>query len=165
MVHNTMPMKTIIMDHVRIERTLHRIALQVLENCYQEKQITLVGIEPRGMWVADQLHKNIEELSSMKLERITIDAENINNLDQLQALVKGKTVVLVDDVLKSGHTMMKAASALMNLEPKALLTACLVDRKHRRYPIHSDFTGLSLATTIQEHIQLIVSDSPLIYLE
>ncbi|NQV53806.1 MAG: phosphoribosyltransferase [Flavobacteriales bacterium] len=158
-------MKTIIMDDVRIERTLKRIAFQILENCYQEEEVTVIGIEPRGVWVAAQLIKNLGKISKMKVKKAAIDVDNLDELGKLSASIKGRSVVLVDDVVKSGDTMMRAASAISAQGPKVLITACLVDRKHRRFPIKSDLTGLSLATTLQEHIQLVIEPKPTIYLE
>ncbi len=158
-------MKTIIMDDVRIERTLKRIAFQILENCYQEEEVTVIGIEPRGVWVAAQLIKNIGMISKLKVKNATIDVESLDDMNKLSASIRGRSVVLVDDVVKSGDTMMRAASAISEQGPKVLITACLVDRKHRRFPIQSDLTGLSLATTLQEHIQLVIEPKPTIYLE
>jgi len=153
------------MDKVRIERTLKRIAYQILEHCYQEKEITLIGIEPRGVWVSDQLTQWIKEISPMKVAQLKFNSERPEDVESMDAMIKGRCVILVDDVIKSGLTMMQAASAITAHQPRYLITASLVDRKHRRFPIQCDFTGLSLATTIQEHIQLVIEPNPVIYLE
>ncbi|MEQ9186676.1 MAG: phosphoribosyltransferase family protein [Cryomorphaceae bacterium] len=158
-------MQTIIMDDVRIERTLKRIAFQILENCYQEEEITIIGIQPRGVWVAQQLIKNIGKISKLKVKKASINVDDLGDFASLKSSISGRSVVLVDDVVKSGHTMMQAASAISNYEPAFLMTACLVDRKHRRFPVQSDFTGLSLATTLQEHIRLVIDPKPTIFLE
>ena len=158
-------MKTIILDHTRIERTIKRIAIQIVEQCHEQEVVTLIGVKPRGVWVAEQIQSALNEISEFKVDFGSIDIADLSALDGLSSLVEGKSVILVDDVIKSGETMMIAASAIVNLKPQLLITACLVDRKHRRFPIQSDFTGLTLATTMQEHIQLVIKPKPTIYLE
>ncbi|HAQ70808.1 MAG TPA: hypothetical protein DCR48_07525 [Flavobacteriales bacterium] len=158
-------MKTIILDHTRIERTVKRIAFQILEHCHEDTEITLIGVKPRGVWVAKQIESALSEISEFKVSFGEIEVENLGDLNSLESIITGKSIILIDDVIKSGETMMIAASAIVNLKPKLLITACLVDRKHRRFPIQSDFTGLSLATTIQEHIRLVIDPVPTIYLE
>lgn len=158
-------MKTVIMDDVRIQRTMKRIAFQILEHCYQEKEITIMGMEPRGVWVAEELIAHIGSISKTKITSLQINIDKLDAIAEMSKEVSGKTVILVDDVVKSGRTLMHAASSIMALEPQTLYTACLVDRKHRRYPIQSDFTGMTLATTLQEHIQLVMKPKPTVFLE
>lgn len=158
-------MKTIILDASRISRITQRIAYQVMEHCYQQDRITLIGLEPRGTWVADQVSKVLKDLAPFQVDQLSLNIDHADALEQDQALIKDRYVILVDDVIKSGNTMMQAAGAIMQYEPHYLITASLVDRKHRRYPIQSDFTGLSLATTIQEHIRLLIDPEPTIFLE
>lgn len=158
-------MKTIILDHTRIERTIKRIAFQIVEHCHHHDEITLIGVKPRGIWVAQQISAALGDIAPFKVNFGDIDIDAMTNLEALRPSIEGKNVILIDDVIKSGETMMIAASAVMSLKPQTLITACLVDRKHRRFPIQCDFTGLSLATTMQEHIQLVVNPEPTIYLE
>jgi len=158
-------MKTIILDDTRIERTIKRIAFQIVEHCHEHDAITLIGLKPRGVWVAEKIQVALNEISEFKVNFGAIDIDDLSALHGIAGSVEGQSVVLVDDVIKSGETMMIAASAIVNLKPQMLITACLVDRKHRRFPIQCDFTGLSLATTMQEHIQLMIKPKPTIYLE
>ncbi len=158
-------MKTIILDHIRIERTIKRIAFQIVEHCHEQDVITLIGVKPRGVWVAEQIQTALNEISEFNVSFGTIDIDDLSDLQSLKSIVEGHNVVLIDDVIKSGETMMITASAIVSLKPQLLITASLVDRKHRRFPIQSDFTGLTLATTLQEHIQLVIEPKPTIYLE
>lgn len=158
-------MKTVILDDAKIGRILKRIAYQVIEACHEEKALLIVGILPRGAWVAEQLKSNLDQLVRLPSEVETIDTENPDSIQRIQHKLQGTCVILVDDIINSGQTMMRAAALLMNHDVKRLITACLVDRKHRNFPIKSDFTGLSLATTMQEHLSLIVQDHPVIVLE
>lgn len=158
-------MKTTILDTTKINRILRRIAYQCVEACYDEEMILIVGVKPRGVWVAEQIANHLKDLSSIKHTIVAMEADDDQVLREHAETIKNGCVLLVDDIINSGLTMMQAAALVTAHEPRRLITACLVDRKHRRYPIHSDFTGLSLATTIQEHLSLIIEQEPIIVLE
>ncbi len=158
-------MKTIVIDAERIQKILQRIAYQIIEECHEETEIMLVGILPRGKWVAEQLDAKLAPLSNVSYQVHALDVDEPSSMEQLAPEAKGKCVVIVDDILNTGRTMMQAATWAMGADAKRMITACLVDRKHRMFPIKSDFTGLSLATTIQENLILEISDQPTIYLE
>lgn len=158
-------METTILDTTKINRIIRRIAYQCIEACYEEPSILIVGIKPRGVWVAEQISENLAELSTIPFKIIAIDTNDEHALDGYLPEITNGCVLLVDDIINSGRTMMEAASQIMAHTPRRLITACLVDRKHRRFPIHSDFTGLSLATTIREHLSLIIEKDPIIVLE
>lgn len=157
-------MKTIILDKIQIERIIMRVSYQIIERCFEEKSITIIGIKPRGIWVANTLKDSLSKISTLKIEVLAVEAEDQADFDNKLSSIENQCVVLVDDILKSGRTMMLAASRIALKSPSQLLTACLVDRKHRKFPIQSDFTGLSLATTIQEHLTLDIEGGPIIYL-
>ena len=79
--------------------------------------------------------------------------------------LKNKIVILVDDVLNSGRTLIHATQAILETEVKGLQTVCLVDRKHRKFPIRADYVGLTLSTTLQEHITVEFNENDQVYLE
>jgi len=81
------------------------------------------------------------------------------------ASLRGRTVVLVDDVLMSGRTLMYAAAHLVTVPLKRLTTVVLVDRRHRSYPIRADIVGLTLSTTTQEHISVELGRKDTVYLD
>ena len=157
-------MKTVILNPVNIERILRRIAYQVVESSDSAKEVTLVGMMPRGSWVADQLTANLNAISKLKIKRLDVDVDKLESLESERGNLEGKEVILVDDIINSGSSMMRVAGALISFNPNSLITACLVDRKHRKYPIKCDFAGLSLATTLQEHLKLEIEPEPTIYL-
>lgn len=157
-------MKTTILDKTQIERILKRIAYQIVEQCFEEKSIILVGVKPRGVWVAEQLKSSLNQISNVEVSLFFVTAEFQDDFEKESPAIENNCVILVDDILNSGTTMMLAASRLALKRPSRLLTACLVDRKHRKFPIQSDFTGMSLATTIQEHLTLDIEAGPIIYL-
>ncbi|GAB4380404.1 MAG: phosphoribosyltransferase domain-containing protein [Salibacteraceae bacterium] len=146
-------MKTIVLNSARIEKILRRIALQVVEECHDEPEVVIIGIEPRGSWVSERIAK-ILETENLNFSTHSIKVSDESGIALLKDTITGKPVILVDDILNSGYTMMKALSMIMTHNPKRILTACLVDRLHRKYPVQCDLTGLSLATTLQEHLKL-----------
>ena len=92
------------------------------------------------------------------LTEVKVDKHSQLNTDILISLnkdqLKGKVIILVDDVLNSGKTMMFALKPFLNADIKKIRTVVLIDRNHKRFPIAADFTGLSLSTTLQEHISV-----------
>mgnify|MGYP001589525554 FL=1 len=158
-------MKTVVLNPANIERILRRISYQIVESTEGDQEITLIGMMPRGAWVADQLVSHLSEISKVRVKRLDVDADDVETLSAESSAVKDKEVVLVDDIINSGVSMMRVAGAIMQFEPRCLITVSLVDRKHRKFPIKSDFTGLSLATTMQEHLRLEIKPKPTIYLQ
>ena len=158
-------MKTVVLNPANIERILRRISYQIVESTEGDLEITLIGMMPCGAWVADQLVSHLSEISKVRVKRLDVDADDVETLSAESSAVKDKEVVLVDDIINSGVSMMRVAGAIMQFEPRCLITVSLVDRKHRKFPIKSDFTGLSLATTMQEHLRLEIKPKPTIYLQ
>ena len=154
-------MKTIVLSSIQIERILTRIAYQIVEALEEENEIILVGMKPRGIWVAKNVATELSNITDISVKTQELDVQgDCNHID-----CAGKTVILFDDIVNSGKSMMKAAGMLASANTHHLITACLVDRMHRRFPIHVDFTGQSLATTLQENLSLILDESPRIILE
>lgn len=163
--------QTIILDHKQIGQKITRIAHEILENNFQEKSIVIIGIKKEGFVVATRIFKILQEISTSQIELHGIQLDKKNPLksnlsDTISPLhLKNKIVILVDDVLNSGRTLIHATQALLEAEVKGLQTVCLVDRKHRKFPIRADYVGLTLSTTLQEHITVEFSKTDLVYLE
>ncbi|MFN3876115.1 MAG: phosphoribosyltransferase family protein [Flavobacteriales bacterium] len=165
-----MPGRTAILSHEQVQRKLRRIAHQLHEEFHQEKGITLVGVAPRGALLAERLGALLEEISALKVARADLVLDKDKPLQGPVRLtiepkeLKGRVTVLVDDVLMSGRTLMHAAGHLMQAGPKRLTTVVLVDRRHRLFPIRADIAGLTLSTTLQEHISVELGREDAVYL-
>jgi pyrimidine operon attenuation protein/uracil phosphoribosyltransferase len=152
--------QTLILNSRQIKQKLVRMAHEIHEQHYKEKELILVGVQGRGIQMAKRLFDLLSEVSelSLKLEEITIQkekplSEDIQFSGELKSL-RGKSVVLIDDVLNSGKTLMYAARFLLDVDVKSLTTATLVDRYHRKFPIRADIVGLTLSTNLREHVSV-----------
>jgi pyrimidine operon attenuation protein / uracil phosphoribosyltransferase len=150
--------KTLILNSKQIEQKINRIAYEIYENNYEEKDIVIAGIAANGYLLAKRIADVLQKISKIKIQLIEISMDKENPFDSDIKLglkekeLKNRVVILVDDVLNSGKTLIFGAKLFLNAPLKRLTTAVLVDRGHNRYPIKADVVGLSLSTTLQEHI-------------
>ncbi len=160
--------KTVCMDADEIERSLTRIAHQILEANKGAKSIAVVGIVTRGDVLAKMLAEKIEAIEGVKvpLGKLDISFYRDDYLTYLSPEVhsteipfalEGKTVVLVDDVLYSGRTIRAALDALMDIgRPDAVQLAVLIDRGHRKLPIRADYVGKNVPSSSNESVRLLI---------
>lgn len=150
--------KTLILNSQQIGQKINRIAYEIYENNYDEKEIVIAGIAKNGFVLAGRIAEVLQNISKIKVQliEISLDKENPFSSDVKLKLsdkeLKNKVIILVDDVLNSGKTLIFGAKLFLNAPVKRLTTTVLVDRGHNRYPIKADVVGLSLSTTLQEHI-------------
>ncbi len=150
--------KTLILNTEEIKQKTRRIAYQVLEDNYEEKELVMIGIKPNGFEYAEQLKKEIEAIDGIKITLLELKlnkqkplSEEINvELGKLS--LDKKAVLIVDDVANTGKTLYYALKPIMEYSPRKVQAAVLVDRQHKLFPVTADFVGLSLNTTLQEHI-------------
>jgi pyrimidine operon attenuation protein / uracil phosphoribosyltransferase len=154
--------QSIILNALQIDQKIVRMAHEIHENNYKEKEIILVGIVGRGLELAERLHTVLQKIAAMqvRLEKIELNkdqplADDMKYSGQT-SLLKNKSVVLIDDVLNSGRTLIFASKYLLVTEPRSLSIATLVDRYHRRFPIRADYVGLTLSTNLKEHVSVIL---------
>ena len=162
--------RVVILDKERIAHKLRRMAYEIWERNSDETEITLVGIESGGKSVADNLGKLLKEISPLKVNilAVTINKKKpLNHALDFENDLTGCSVVLVDDVANSGKTITYSLHALLSYDLKKVMVAVLVDRKHKSFPIASDIIGLSLATTLQEHIEVEIENGEItsVYLQ
>jgi pyrimidine operon attenuation protein/uracil phosphoribosyltransferase len=150
--------KTLILDKLQLEQKLNRMAHEIYENHCDDKELVIIGIADRGYTVAKSLHKVLAKISdlSLKLVELHINKKNPNNIvtDLEEYKLSGKVVLLVDDVLNTGKTLIYGVKQILDQDIKILKTAVLVNRRHRNYPVRADYVGLTLSTTLKEHISV-----------
>ena len=151
--------RTRILSHDQIEKKIQRIAHHIHENHYRRKEIHVIGLATRGFGVAKRLAKILESISDIKIHvhQLILDKDDPLREPQFSGEVKelkGKVVVLVDDVVNSGKTLIYASRFILDNSPDTLATAALVDRIHRKFPIRTDYVGLSLSTNLKQHVSV-----------
>lgn len=163
--------RTLVLNHDTISQKIKRIAYQIYEYNYDDTDIVFVAIEHKGVILADRIKPILESVSKIKVQTINLSIDKKAPIESMKLsssgeAMKGKSVILIDDVLNSGNTLIHAASFLLSFELRKLTTVVLVDRRHRLFPIKADFVGLTLSTTLQDHISVEFSDgNDAVYLE
>jgi pyrimidine operon attenuation protein/uracil phosphoribosyltransferase len=136
-------------------KKLKRMAFEILENNFGETSFILAGIRESGTVIAETIQRLLTEIAGLQTELITVslDKKNPTTVEISRPLdFKNKVVILIDDVSNSGKTLMYAIRPFLDTAPKKIQTLVLVERSHNAYPVKPDYVGLSVATTIQEHI-------------
>ncbi len=157
--------KTLILNDEQINQKINRMAYQIYEDNYSEKEIIVVGIAKKGYLFANKLADRLDMISKSKitLVKLTIDKENpIENkgaLDMPSDILNNKVIILVDDVLNSGKALIYGVKYILDFSIKRMSTVVLVDRNYKKYPIGTHYVGLSLSTTLQNHISVEFSKS------
>ena len=165
-----MPKRTKILDKNQLQQKVNRLAWQIYERNNLESEIIVVGIHKRGVELATRISKLIRSISDIKVIEATVQLDKDNPYDSdlvfnlTETDIENKVVILVDDVLNSGKTLMHAASEFLTVPLIKLSTVVLVNRNHNRYPIKSDYEGMSLSTTLQEHINVVFGKEEGVYL-
>jgi len=152
--------KKIILTKEQIKFTTKRIAYQIYETYINEEEIVIAGIANSGYTFAQKISEALQEISPIKviLCEVRIDKQNpINPIETSldKSVYTDMSVVLVDDVLNSGGTLIYGVKHFLDVPLKKLKTAVLVDRNHKKYPVKADFKGISLSTSLLEHIQVV----------
>jgi pyrimidine operon attenuation protein/uracil phosphoribosyltransferase len=149
----------VVLNKTQIDQKINRLAHQIIEDAYGESNVLIVGICGNGKILADKLGEIIKQNSNVEIEILEVHLHKDDPLNfpitlSTESSLKSKYVVLVDDVLNSGKTMQYALVKLLSHPVKAIKTVSLVDRTHRRFPIKSDFVGLTLTTTLQDRVEM-----------
>lgn len=154
-----MSKKIAILTAEDIRQKTTRIAYQILEENFAEKKMVIIGIKDNGLLYARQLKAAIEKIEKIEIELLSLSIDKSKPLSHPVVLdnestLNGKVVVLVDDVANTGKTMFYALQPLLQYSPKKVQAVVLVDRQHKLFPVTPDFVGLSLSTTLKEHIEV-----------
>lgn len=147
--------KKYILDRAVADKKLRRMALEILENNADETELILAGIRESGSVVARCIQQLLSELSTIKTEFITITLDKKNPTEVSLSHspdFNDKVIIVIDDVANSGKTLLYALTPFLAFQPRKIQTLVLVERSHKLFPVRTDYVGLSIATTLQEHI-------------
>lgn len=151
----TVQTKNCILNKQAIDQKMKRMALEVAEQNLDEKELIIAGINGNGEVVARSLAQELKNVHTFNIQMTTIQ---LNKKNPLEVTLKdsielnNKSIIIVDDVANTGRIILYALKPFLNSTPKKIQTFVLVERSHKLFPIQNDYTGLSVATTLQEHI-------------
>lgn len=154
-----------ILTKTQIQQKIDRLAFEILENNFEEKELILAGINFNGTTFAGLLRDALLKITKIPIQLIQIRLNPAKPLqdpviiDVSVGQLTGKAIIIVDDVANTGRTIFYAVKPLMEIVPRKIEVAVLVDRKHKSFPIAVDYVGISLATTIQEDIDVRIRDT------
>lgn len=160
--------KNIILTNQEIEHKIKRIAYQIYETFIEEQEVVLAGIASNGFIFAQKIALELETISSLQ---VILCEVQINKQNPDQAITTSipseqyanKGLILIDDVLNSGTTLIYAVRHFLDVPLKKFKTAVLVDRNHKKYPVKADFKGISLSTSLLEHVQVVFEENSTSY--
>jgi pyrimidine operon attenuation protein/uracil phosphoribosyltransferase len=149
-----------ILEQDQINKIIKRIAYQILENNSEELEIFLIGIKNNGYILAELIYHQLKHISNLNITLYSIQINKKNPLKGIEhnfdlKKMKNKSIVLIDDVLNSGRTLLYGVKFLLDIPLSNFNTAVLIDRNHKKYPIKIDFKGISLSTSIEENVSVI----------
>jgi pyrimidine operon attenuation protein / uracil phosphoribosyltransferase len=156
--------KNIILTNQEIEHTIKRIAYQIYETFVDEEDIVIAGIASNGYIFAEKIARELNAISTLKVSLCEVKINKLQPfLPVTTSLPKeeysNKGLVLVDDVLNSGTSLIYAVRHFLDVPLKKFKTAILVNRNHKKYPVKADFKGISLSTSSLEHVKVVFDEN------
>ena len=150
-------MKNYILTQPVAEKKLRRMAYEILENNAGEQQLILAGIRDSGSVIARAIQQQLQEISGdllkTRLITISLDKRNPGVVTLSESLsFDDQVIIVIDDVANSGRTLLYAMKPFLDFHPRKIESLVLVERSHKAFPVQPDYSGLSLSTTLQEHI-------------
>lgn len=149
-----------ILNQQQIDHIVRRIAFQIYETNSEEKTVILAGIVENGFILAQKIKQQLEKISPLKAVLCKIKIDKKNPLQPIKTSLKvedytNASIVLIDDVLNSGSTLIYGVKHFLEVPIQQIKTAVLVDRSHKKFPVKADFKGISLSTSLHENVQVI----------
>ncbi|WGK63914.1 phosphoribosyltransferase family protein [Croceiramulus getboli] len=149
-----------VLDHQAVQHKIRRIAYQIYESNLDERQIVLAGIADNGYKFAERLKTVLEAIAGLDVLLVKVTMNKKEPLGTVKTSVDaseytGKSVVLIDDVLNSGTTLIYGVKHFLDVPLKQFKTAVLIDRNHKKYPVKADFKGVSLSTSLNESVKVV----------
>jgi pyrimidine operon attenuation protein/uracil phosphoribosyltransferase len=159
-----MKQQLLILNSQQMQQKIDRIAYQVLEDNFDEEEILIAGILPRGNHIAARIKTILDEIAPFKSTLLTIGLDKQSSslkakIDFEVQSCNNKVVILVDDVLNSGKTLAYGFGVFLDVKLKKLRTAVLVDRNHKNFPVTTDFAGIALSTVLKERVDVFLTEN------
>ncbi len=160
-----MAASTEVLNHKQVSDKIERISWQIYEEFHAESSVILAGIADRGYLLAQKILMHLKEIADIQVDICQLHFNKENPLQSEYSIspaleLENANIVLVDDVLKSGGTLIYGVRHFLTFPIKSMKTVVLVDRNHKRYPVKADFKGLSLSTSMKEHVSVQIEAEP-----
>ena len=149
----------IILSNAQINQKIKRIAYQIYESNSDEKEVVIAGIIGNGYAFSKKIAEVLTQISTLKVTLCEVVIDKKKPLSPITTSLSvehyiNKPLVLIDDVLNSGTTLIYGIKHFLAVPLKRFKTVVLVNRNHKKYPVKADFKGISLSTSIKEHVQV-----------
>lgn len=156
--------QNIILTHQEIEHKIRRIAFQIYETFVDEEEIVIAGIAHNGFIFAQKIADALQDIATLKIALCEVNVNKQHPESAIQTSLSkedyaNKGLILVDDVLNSGTTLIYAVRHFLDVPLTKFKTAVLVDRNHKKYPVKADFKGISLSTSLLEHVRVVFDEN------
>jgi pyrimidine operon attenuation protein/uracil phosphoribosyltransferase len=162
--------KDLILSAGQVTHKIKRMAFEIYEHNFREKEVILAGIDGQGYVLAGLLAKQLDEIGSLKSQVVRVSLDKTNPLQSEIRLdvdlddLKKKCVIMVDDVLNTGRVLACGMKPFLGTEVKKIEVAVLVNRSHTTFPVLPTYTGYGLSTTLTDHVEVILGKNAAVYL-
>lgn len=155
-----MPEKKYILNKEQVARKIQRLAYEVAERNAGEKELYFIAIKDNGVTLAHKISQVLKSITDITIHVIELSLDKKHPKEIILSALPSEdaVLILIDDVASSGKTMLYALKPLLDVHPKKIQTLVLVERTHKIFPVHVDYIGLSVATTLEEHIYVEVAN-------
>lgn len=163
--------KNLILDAAQVKQKIRRMAFEIYENNFKEKNLVIAGIDGQGYVLAALLAKEVEAVAEIEVSLVKVTLDKLApqqgevTLDCDSKAVKKKCIIVVDDVLNTGRTLAYGLKPFLDTEVKKIETAVLVNRSHTLFPVYPQYTGYELSTTIKDHVVVQLGKDASVYLK
>lgn len=160
-----------VLDSDSVTKKITRIAYEIYENNFKEKSIVIAGIDGQGYVLAKLIAAELKKISKLnvKIVKVSLDKFSPQQSDVLLDTeikeIRKKCVVLVDDVLNTGRTLAYGMKPFLSTEVKKIEAAVLVNRSNTLFPVLPTYTGYELATTLTDHVEVVLGKNAAVYLK
>lgn len=160
-----------VLDAVTVNQKITRIAYEIFENNFKEKSIIIAGIDGQGFLLARLIASELGKISPLQIRIVKVSLDKFSpqqsevKLDAENKDIKKKCIVLVDDVLNTGRTLAYGIKPFLNTEVKKIEVAVLVNRSNTLFPITPTYTGYEFATTLTDHVEVVLGKNAAVYLK
>lgn len=162
---------TLVLDTVKVKQKIRRIAYEIFENNFKEKVIVLAGIDGQGFSLAKIIAAELGKISPLEIRIVKVSLDKLSPqqsevmLDAETKDIRKKCIVLVDDVLNTGRTLAYGMKPFLDIDIKKIEVAVLVNRSNTLFPITPTYTGYELATTLTDHVEVVLGKNASVYLK